>query len=58
MIHGNDDKSHIRRCHRPEEHSIIFFLVSELPYSYYEYDDDDDDDMMMWSKWLIGFLLN
>ena len=54
MIHGNDDKSHIRRCHRPEEHSIIFFLVSELPYSYDEYDDD----MMMWSKWLIGLLLN
>jgi len=26
MILGNNDNRHIRRCHRPEDHSINLFL--------------------------------
>ena len=41
MILRNDDNRHIRRCHRPEDHSIIFFF-NFLNCLIHIHDDDDD----------------
>jgi len=46
MILGNDDNRHIRRCHRPEDHSVTFVssFLNCLIHIHDGGDDDNDED--------------